>query len=67
MADEHSKAITCAELHRSATFVAPNPWDAGSARMLSGHGFFALATTSACLFLKSALGYAGSHALLGRS
>ena len=28
-------------------FVVPNPWDAGSARILSGLGFKALATTSA--------------------
>ena len=28
-------------------FVIPNPWDAGSARMLAGIGFEALATTSA--------------------
>ncbi|MCB1693048.1 MAG: isocitrate lyase/phosphoenolpyruvate mutase family protein [Pseudomonadales bacterium] len=28
-------------------FVIPNPWDAGSARMLEGMGFEALATTSA--------------------
>jgi 2-methylisocitrate lyase-like PEP mutase family enzyme len=29
------------------TFVIPNPWDAGSARLLQGLGFKALATTSA--------------------
>src|SRR5580658_6018052 len=28
-------------------FIIPNPWDAGSARILSGLGFEALATTSA--------------------
>ena len=28
-------------------FVIPNPWDAGSARMLAGMGFKALATSSA--------------------
>ncbi|EKX61604.1 isocitrate lyase/phosphoenolpyruvate mutase family protein [Streptomyces ipomoeae] len=49
MADQHSKAIAFAELHHSGTFVMPNPWDAGSARVLSGHGFPALATTSAGL------------------
>src|SRR3954470_4955820 len=27
-------------------FVIPNPWDAGSARMLQGMGFSALATSS---------------------
>ncbi len=32
---------------RGAGFVMPNPWDAGSARMLAAAGFAALATTSA--------------------
>jgi 2-methylisocitrate lyase-like PEP mutase family enzyme len=35
------------ELHRSGCFVIPNPWDVGSARLLAGLGFRALATTSA--------------------
>lgn len=35
-------------LHRKGqTFVIPNPWDAGSARILAAMGFPALATTSA--------------------
>ena len=34
-------------LHESGCFVIPNPWDAGSARLLEGLGFEALATTSA--------------------
>lgn len=34
------------ELHRSGLFVIPNPWDAGSARLLADLGFKALATTS---------------------
>ena len=34
------------ELHESGCFVFPNPWDLGSARMLQGLGFRALATTS---------------------
>jgi 2-methylisocitrate lyase-like PEP mutase family enzyme len=33
-------------LHESGCFVIPNPWDIGSARMLQGLGFKALATTS---------------------
>lgn len=33
--------------HRSEAFVIPNPWDAGSARLLANIGFEALATTSA--------------------
>lgn len=32
---------------RAGAFVIPNPWDAGSARMLASLGFEALATTSA--------------------
>lgn len=34
-------------LHDSGCFVMPNPWDAGSARVLAAMGFKALATTSA--------------------
>ncbi|MGP1674249.1 MAG: isocitrate lyase/PEP mutase family protein [Candidatus Limnocylindrales bacterium] len=34
-------------LHASGCFVIPNPWDVGSARLLVGLGFKALATTSA--------------------
>lgn len=35
------------DLHRGPLFVMPNPWDAGSARLLAGLGAKALATTSA--------------------
>src|ERR1700727_696673 len=34
-------------LHNEGCFVLPNPWDAGSARVLQHLGFAALATTSA--------------------
>lgn len=34
------------DLHQSGCFVLPNPWDAGSAKLLEGLGFKALATTS---------------------
>jgi 2-methylisocitrate lyase-like PEP mutase family enzyme len=34
------------ELHGTGMFVMPNPWDVGSAAMLAGLGFPALATTS---------------------
>lgn len=37
------------DLHREGTFVIPNPFDLGSARLLAGLGFDALATTSAGL------------------
>jgi 2-methylisocitrate lyase-like PEP mutase family enzyme len=33
-------------LHQKGCFVLPNPWDAGSARLLAQLGFSALATTS---------------------
>jgi 2-methylisocitrate lyase-like PEP mutase family enzyme len=33
-------------LHTGEAFVIPNPWDAGSARVLEGLGYKALATTS---------------------
>lgn len=37
------------ELHYGAPFVIPNPWDAGSARVLEALGFEALATSSSAL------------------
>jgi 2-methylisocitrate lyase-like PEP mutase family enzyme len=40
------KAEEFAALHRGEPFVIPNPWDAGSARVLEALGFKALATTS---------------------
>jgi 2-methylisocitrate lyase-like PEP mutase family enzyme len=36
-------------LHEAGTFLLPNPWDAGSARLLESLGFAALATTSSGL------------------
>jgi len=43
-----AKARRFRDLHRQAgTFVMPNAWDAGSARLLAAAGFPALATTSA--------------------
>src|SRR5688572_1124313 len=42
------KAVAFRALHaRPGAFVIPNPWDAGSARILAGLGFQALATSSA--------------------
>lgn len=42
------KATAFRALHeRPGAFVIPNPWDAGSARILAGLGFQALATSSA--------------------
>src|SRR5258706_14355923 len=48
MATQHDKALQFQELHRKpGTFLIPNPWDAGSARLLAGLGFEAFATSSA--------------------
>jgi 2-methylisocitrate lyase-like PEP mutase family enzyme len=45
---QHEKALRFQELHRrSGAFLIPNPWDAGSARLLAGLGFEAFATSSA--------------------
>ncbi|HKI05673.1 MAG TPA: isocitrate lyase/phosphoenolpyruvate mutase family protein [Thermoanaerobaculia bacterium] len=49
-ASQAEKAERFQALHaRPGAFVIPNPWDAGTARMLTGLGFEALATTSAGL------------------
>lgn len=45
---QKDKAVRFRALHDGpGAFVIPNPWDAGSARMLAGLGFQALATSSA--------------------
>jgi 2-methylisocitrate lyase-like PEP mutase family enzyme len=41
-----ARAEAFAALHTGDPFLIPNPWDAGSARMLEALGFRALATTS---------------------
>jgi 2-methylisocitrate lyase-like PEP mutase family enzyme len=43
---QREKAEAFRELHQGEPFVLPNPWDAGSAKVLAGLGFKALATTS---------------------
>ena len=43
----NARVATFRRLHESGCFVIPNPWDAGSARVLQSLGFQALATTSA--------------------
>lgn len=48
MVTREQKVETFRALHeRPGAFVIPNPWDAGSARILAALGFEALATTSA--------------------
>jgi 2-methylisocitrate lyase-like PEP mutase family enzyme len=47
MTDQAAKAARFQALHqRSEPFLIPNPWDAGTARLLADLGFEALATTS---------------------
>ncbi len=47
METQLEKARRFVDLHgRSGAFLIPNPWDAGSARLLESLGFEALATTS---------------------
>ena len=53
MKTQEVKGRVFRDLHyRDSAFVIPNPWDIGSARILAGTGFEALATTS--------VGYANS-------
>ena len=47
MPTQREKAEAFRALHEGEPFLIPNPWDAGSARMLEALGFKALATTSA--------------------
>jgi 2-methylisocitrate lyase-like PEP mutase family enzyme len=47
MTDQAARAARFRSLHRAgAPLLIPNPWDAGSARLLASLGFEALATTS---------------------
>ena len=46
MSRQAQKAETFQALHAGEPFVIPNPWDAGSARVLEALGFRALASTS---------------------
>lgn len=49
-AAQHRRAVVFQQLHEGPEpFVVPNPWDAGTARILTGLGFAALATTGAGL------------------
>src|SRR3954447_246583 len=55
MRSQIEKAKLFQALHaRPGAFIIPNPWDAGTARLLASMGFEALATTS--LGLANALG-----------
>ena len=66
MSDQREKFERLKTLHsRENAFVIPNPWDAGSARLLASLGFEALATTSAGYAFSK--GKRDSFAGLGRS
>jgi 2-methylisocitrate lyase-like PEP mutase family enzyme len=43
---QHEKGAAFRALHEGQPFVFPNPWDAGSAKVLAALGFRALASTS---------------------
>jgi 2-methylisocitrate lyase-like PEP mutase family enzyme len=45
-ASQEQRAADFRALHEGPPFIIPNPWDAGSARVLAALGFKALATTS---------------------
>jgi len=45
-AGQAEKAAAFSALHEGPPFLIPNPWDAGSAKVLAGLGYEALATTS---------------------
>jgi 2-methylisocitrate lyase-like PEP mutase family enzyme len=47
MPSQNEKAAAFRALHQTGTFVIPNPWDIGTARLLAHLGFASLATTSA--------------------
>ncbi len=62
---QEDKALAFRALHeRPGCFVIPNPWDAGTARLLTSLGFEALATTSAGLAI--ALGRRDGSAAVSR-
>jgi 2-methylisocitrate lyase-like PEP mutase family enzyme len=49
MSDQQERGERFRALHAGPAFVIPNPWDAGSARVLEALGFEALATSSSAL------------------
>jgi len=65
MDSQTTRAEAFQALHqRTGIFVIPNPWDAGSAKMLATLGFEALATTSAGFAFS--IGKPDAQAALGR-
>ena len=65
MSTQAEKAAAFRTLHaRPGAFIIPNPWDAGTARLLASLGFEALATTS--LGLANVLGRADGTGAVSR-
>ena len=65
MRTQAERAAAFRALHqRPGAFIIPNPWDAGTARLLASLGFEALATTS--LGLANALGRADGAGVVSR-
>ena len=46
MTDQMTKGQGFQDLHKDGCFIIPNPWNVGSAKMMAGLGFKALASTS---------------------
>ena len=66
MTTQAQKAAAFRALHeRHGAFIMPNPWDAGTARLLTALGFEALATTS--LGLANTLGRADGTGAVSRA
>src|SRR5437762_5700553 len=66
MQSQAARAEAFKSLHeRPGIFAIPNPWDAGSAKMLAALGFEALATTSAGLAFS--LGRPDAEGAIGRA
>jgi len=66
MSTQASKAAAFRALHeRPGAFIIPNPWDAGTAKLLASLGFEALATTS--LGLANSLGRPDGAGVVSRS
>ncbi|MGI8508857.1 MAG: isocitrate lyase/PEP mutase family protein [Gemmatimonadaceae bacterium] len=65
MSDQQTRAIAFRALHEGpGAFVIPNPWDAGTARLLAEIGYSALAATSAGLAFS--LGRPDGHGAVSR-
>jgi 2-methylisocitrate lyase-like PEP mutase family enzyme len=65
MPTQLQKAETFRALHaRAGAFIIPNPWDAGTARLLAAAGFEALATTSLGVANTLGIANAGLDAIL---